>query len=175
MNRTRFALLSGMILATAFSRLVPHSPNFTPVAALALFGGASLPSKRMALCLPIAGLFVSDLVLGFYAITPVVYASFALIVCLGMWLRRRQNLSYLALATVAVAVLFFVLTNFGVWAIDAEYPKTWAGLVECYVSAIPFFWNTLASDVLYSAVLFGGLALAERRWPLLVENAPVTS
>ena len=175
MNKPRLILLAGMILAAALSRLIPHPPNFTPVAALALFGGASFASKRAALCLPLAGLTMSDLVLGFYAITPVVYASFALIAVLGMWLRRRQGLMPLALATVVGAALFFVITNFGVWALGTEYPKTWSGLADCYVVGIPFFRNTLVSDVLYSALLFGSLALAEKRWPLLAETAPAAS
>jgi len=88
MNKTRFIVLAGMILAAAGSRLIPHPPNFTPIAALALFGGASFVDNRAAFIVPLAGLFLSDLVLGFYAISPVVYGSFALIVCLGFWVRR---------------------------------------------------------------------------------------
>jgi len=170
MNKTRFTVLSGIILAAAASRLIPHPPNFSPVAALALFGGASFVSKRAALLVPLFGLFLSDLVLGFYAITPVVYGSFTLIVCLGFWLRRRRDIRRIAIASVAGAVLFFALTNLGVWAIDALYPKTMTGLADCLVAAIPFFRNTLSSDLLYSAVLFGGLAFAEKRWPILAET-----
>jgi len=172
MTRIRFTVAAGMILAAAASRLIPHPPNFTPIAALALFGGASISSKRAAILVPLGGLFLSDLVLGFYAITPVVYGSFALIVCLGFWLRGRQSVWRLAGATVASAVLFFVLTNFGVWLMDRLYPKTWIGLGECFVAALPFFRNTLLSDLFYSALLFGGLALAERRWPVVGESAP---
>ena len=172
MNRIRFTVLTGMILAATASRLIPHPPNFTPLAALALFGGASFASKRAAFFVPLAGLFLNDLVLGFYAITPVVYGSFALITCLGFWLRRRQNVWRLAGTTMAGAALFFVLTNFGVWLIGGLYSKAWTGLVDCFVAAIPFFRNTLLSDLLYSALLFGGLALAERRWPIVAEAAP---
>ena len=75
-------------------------------------------------------------------------------------------------ATAAGAVLFFVLTNFSVWLIGGLYPRAWAGLVNCFVAAVPFFRNTLLSDLLYSALLFGGLALAEKRWPVLAEAAP---
>src|SRR5438045_4330722 len=120
MNKPRFAVLAAMILAAAASRLIPHPPNFTPIAAMALFGGAQFSSKRAAFLVPLAGLFLSDLVFGFYAITPVVYGSFALTVCLGMWVRRRRSVQRIAFATVASAVLFFVLTNFGVWAIDND-------------------------------------------------------
>ncbi|MGH7950518.1 MAG: DUF6580 family putative transport protein [Limisphaerales bacterium] len=172
MNKTRFIVLTGMILAAVASRLIPHPPNFTPVAALALFGGASFADKRSAFLVPLAGLLLSDLALGFSAITPVVYASFAAIVCLGFWLRQRQTIWRLAGATLAGASLFFVLTNFGVWAFDNLYPKTLAGLADCYVAGIPFFGNMLLSDLFYSALLFGGLALAEKRWPVL---APTVS
>ena len=71
------------------------------------------------------------------------------------------------------ALVFFSVTNFGVWAFTPLYPKTVNGLIECYVAAIPFFWNTLAGDLVYSTVLFGGLMLAEKRWPALAEPAPV--
>lgn len=173
MNKNRFIFLTGLVLATAATRLIPHPPNFTPVAALALFGGANFTGKRAAFLIPLAGLFLSDLALGFYTITPVVYGSFAIITCLGFWLRRQKNISRLAFATIAGAVLFFVLTNFGVWAFEALYPKTWNGLVDCYIAATPFFWNTLSSDLLYSMLLFGGLTLAEKRWPIIAEAKPV--
>jgi hypothetical protein len=172
MNKIRFTVLAGMILAVAASRLIPHPPNFTPIAALALFGGASFGSGRAAFFVPLAGLFSSDLALGFYSITPVVYGSFALITCLGFWLRRRQTVWRLAGTSVAGAVLFFAMTNFGVWVIGDLYPRTWSGLGNCFVAAIPFFRNTLLSDLFYSALLFWGLALAEKRWPVLAEAMP---
>jgi len=163
MNKPRFAVLIGMIMVATAMRLFPHAPNFTPITAMALFGGACFADKRAAFLVPLVGLFLSDLLLGFYAQMPVVYGSFILIVCLGFWLRQRRNVSTIIGASVAAAVLFFVLTNLGVWAFSTLYPKTLAGLADCYVMAIPFFGNTLLSSLLYSAVLFGGLALAESR------------
>ena len=154
-------MLAAMILAAAASRLIPHPPNFTPIAAIALFGGAQFSSKRAAFFVPLAGLFLSDLVIGFYSITPVVYGSFALTVCLGFWIRHRSA-QRIAGAAVASAILFFVLTNFGVWAMDRLYPKTAAGLVDCYIAAIPFFGNMALGNLLYSALLFGGCAFAEK-------------
>ena len=174
MNQPRFLVLAGIILATAASRLIPHPPNFTPVAALALFGGASFATKRAALLLPLAAMFLSDLVLGLSRITPVVYASLALIVCLGFWLRRRPTAGRTVTAALLGAVLFFVITNFGMWALGEFYPKTGTGLSECFVAGIPFFRNTLVSDLLYATLLFGGLALAEKRWPRLAETIPAT-
>jgi hypothetical protein len=171
MNKTRFTFLAGMVLAATASRLVPHPPNFSPIAAIALFGGATFAHKRAAFLVPLAALALSDLALGFYAITPVVYGAFALLVCLGLWLRRRRTAGRIAGAAVAGAFLFFALTNLGVWAIGGWYPKTPAGLVECYAAAIPFFRNTLLSNLLYSTLLFGGLALAENRFGRVRECA----
>ena len=168
----RVSVLTAMVLAGTAARLIPHPPDFSPIASLALFGGATFASKRAAFLVPLAAMFLSDLVLGFYTITPVVYGSFALITCLGLWVRRRSTVWRLAGASVTGAVLFFALTNFGMWAWGDWYPRTLSGLAECYLAAIPFFRNTLWSDLFYSAVLFGGLKLAEKRWRWLAEPAP---
>jgi hypothetical protein len=172
MNKPRLTFLTGMVLTAAMSRLIPHPPNFTPVAALALFGGANFAGKRTAFLMPFSALFLSDLFLGFSMLTPVVYGCFALIVCLGFWLRSGRTVGRVTAAIVAGALLFFSVTNFGEWALTPLYPKSLGGLATCYVTAIPFFWNTLASDFVYSALLFGGLLLAEKRWPSLTEAAP---
>lgn len=175
MNRyslnARVWMVFAMIAIAAASRLIPHPPNFTPIAALALFGGAYLPGRRAAFLVPLAGLFVSDLALGLHGLLPVVYGAFALIVCLGFWLRSRRTVFSIAAATLASSVLFFALSNLGVWAFDSLYPRTWEGLVACYIAAIPFFQNALLGDAFYSAILFGGLALAERGFPMLREPA----
>lgn len=171
MNRLRFSVLAGMILAAAASRLIPHPPNFTPIAAIALFGGAHFADKRAAFLVPLAGLLLSDFVLGFHTLIPVVYGAFALSVCLGFWVRDRPSALRVGGTAVFSAVLFFVLTNFGVWALGTLYPRTIIGLVECYVAAIPFFANTLLSNLFYSALLFGGMAMAERRYMPLCERA----
>src|SRR5262245_8044311 len=93
----------------AAARLLPHPPNFTPLGALALFGGACLADKRLALAVPLAAMLVSDLVLGFHPVMPFVYGSFALIACLGFWFRDRWSVVPLAGATLASAVLFFIV------------------------------------------------------------------
>jgi hypothetical protein len=167
MNKPRFLFLAGMILTAAASRLIPHPPNFSPVAALALFGGAQFADKRVAFLVPLAAMFLSDVLIGLHPLIPVIYGCFALIVCLGFWVRRNQNLWRIGGAALMGAVLFFVVTNFGVWLFGSYYPKTGAGLLACFVEAVPFFWNTLGSDLFYSSVLFGGCRLAERRWPIL--------
>ncbi|HVU26580.1 MAG TPA: DUF6580 family putative transport protein [Verrucomicrobiae bacterium] len=167
MNIPRFLFLTGIIFVAALSRLIPHPPNFSPIAALALFGGAQFSCKWMAFIVPLAAMFLSDLILGLHALIPVIYGCFALIVCLGFWLRRNQNICRIGGAAIIGAILFFVVTNFGVWAIGSYYPKTGNGLLTCYIEAIPFFWNTLTSDLFYSAILFGALRAAEWRWPIM--------
>jgi hypothetical protein len=157
-------VLLSMISAAALSRLIPHPPNMTSMSAVALFGGAYFSDKRLAFAVPLAALLLSDLVLGFYQHMEVVYGSFALIVVIGVWLQHHRSVPAVAGAALASSILFFVVTNFGVWAFDSFYPKTLAGLITCYVAAIPFFQNTLQGDLLYTLILFGGFALLERRF-----------
>jgi hypothetical protein len=171
MFKPRLLVLVSMILAAAASRLIPHPPNMTSLTAVALFGGAYFSDRRLAFLVPLSALFLSDLVLGFYRHMEIVYLSFALIVAIGLWLQNHRRALPIAGAAVASSVLFFVLTNFGVWVFDALYPKTMEGLIACYVAAIPFFQNTLLGDLLYTAVLFGGFALLEMQLPVL--RAPV--
>ena len=171
MLKPRLAVLVTMIAAAAAFRLMPHPPNMNPIAAIALFGGASFADRRLAFLVPLAALFVSDLIVGLYSHMEFVYASFAAIVCIGLWLRTHRSVLNIGGAAVAGSVLFFVVTNFGTWATSTLYPKTIAGLAACYVAAIPFFQNTLAGDLLFTAVLFGGFALIERSFPALREKA----
>ena len=173
MHQPRLIVLAGMILAAAAARLIPHAPNFTPIAAIALFGGAQFADKRLAFFVPLAAMLLSDLVLGFHSGMTFVYGSFALIVCLGLGLRSRRAPLSIAGAALTASLLFFAVTNFGVWAAGMWYPRTFAGLVACYAAAVPFLQNTLAGDLFFTAVLFGGFALAERQFPLLREPSPI--
>ncbi|MGH7774412.1 MAG: DUF6580 family putative transport protein [Candidatus Binatia bacterium] len=169
--KPRLALLIGMIFAAAALRLLPHPPNFEPIAALALFGGAHVEDKRWVFLLPLAAMFLSDIVIGFHALMPVVYGIFMLIVYMGFVLRHRRTLLPVAGAALAASALFFIVTNFAVWAFQSMYPKTFEGLLSCYVAAIPFFGNTVAGNLFYTAVLFGAFALAERKIPVLAPAA----
>ena len=117
-------------------------------------------------------LLLSDLVLGFYDGMLVQYAATALAVAdrLAGARRAAHACSRIGGAALASAILFFVVTNFGVWLSSGMYPPTLAGLAACYVAAIPFFQNTLAGDLFFAALLFGGFALAERALPALRER-----
>jgi hypothetical protein len=114
--------------------------------------------------------YFSNSFLGLYSHMEVIYGSFILVVCVGLMLRRKRTPLRIAGAALSSSIIFFVITNFGVWAFGSLYPKTIAGLATCYVAAIPFFQNTLVGDALYTAVLFGGFALAERWIPALRER-----
>lgn len=162
------ALAVGVLLAAA-SRLIPHPPNVTPIAAMALFGGAYFSNLTAAYVVPLAAMLLSDVILRFHRTMPFVYASFLLIVLIGYRLRRRTG-SAVALAALASSVLFFVVTNFGVWVTGTLYPKSLSGLATAYAAALPFFRNTIVGDLLYVAVLFGGFALLERYVPALREG-----
>lgn len=152
-----------LILLAVASRLLPHPPNFAPIAAIGLFAG-SLFNRRSGWLVPFAALLLSDVFLGFYQPVGMLfnYLGFAACLLLGSgMIGARRTAIRLAGATLASSVAFFALSNFGMWA-NGYYPRTLAGLTECYVAAIPFFRNTLASDALYTAVLFGGYALMTR-------------
>ena len=164
--KPRFTLIVAMIFGAAAFRLAPHPANFDAIGALALFGGAHLGEKRWAFLIPLAALFLSDAAIGFHAQMPLVYGVFALMVCMGLALRERRTPPSVAGMAAVASILFFVVTNLGVWAFDGLYPMTIQGLVTCYVAAIPFFQNTLLGNLFYAAVLFGGFALAERKLPI---------
>jgi hypothetical protein len=158
-----------MIVAAAAMRLLPHPANVTPIAALALFGGASFSDRRLAFIAPLTALLLSDLLLGLYRGMEYQYASFALTVCLGLMLRNRQTVLTVAGAGVASALIFFVISDLGVWLTSPLYAKTVSGLMACYVAAIPFLRNMVLGDLFYTALLFGGFVALERAFPALRE------
>ncbi len=167
--RTLLALV--LIVLAAALRIAPHPWNFTPVGAMALFSGAVLRDRRLAFFFPLLALFAGDLFVGFHKLIPIVYASFLVSVVIGLWLRDRRAIGRISLATLLGAIQFFIVTNFAVWQFLGGYPHNGSGLVACYVVGIPLFWNTLAGDALYAALLFGGYALAERSIPALHASA----
>ncbi len=143
------------VLLAALSRLLPHPANFTPIAAMALFSGVYL-ERRLAFIVPLAAMVLSDYFLGFYSEMIWVYGSFLLIAVIGLWLKNHKKPLFILGGTLTGSILFFVVTNFGVWALPASmYPKSFAGLIECYTAAIPFFRGTVEGDVFFVAVLFG--------------------
>ena len=171
-NHSRLIALLSAILAAAVLRLVPHPPNFTPIGAMALFSGAYLGKRPVAFAAPLGALLLSDLVLGFYHGQATVYFSVALIVMIGMVALGRVSPVRVGAAAIVSSILFFVITNFGMWLFSGFYPRTLGGLEACYVAAIPFFQNTIAGDLFYATLLFGGFRIAELLIPSLRAREP---
>jgi len=147
-----------IIIIAAAIRVIPHPPNFAPIGGLALFSGAYLKDKR-AFVIPLGAMIISDLIIGLHDTMIYVYVSFGLIVIIGSYLRKNQHWENILGATLISSILFFVITNFGVWASSEMYAHTASGLRQAYVMAIPFFRNTVLGDVVYSLSFFYGYRL----------------
>ena len=166
-NNARLVALLAAIVAAATLRLVPHPPTFTPIGAMALFGGAYFGRQALAFAAPLGAMLLSDAILGFHPYMWATYLSVILIALIGWAVARRLTPLRIGAGAIAGAILFFLLTNFSVWLGSSVYPQTLSGLIACYVAAIPFFQNTVAGDLFYSGLLFGGFALLERAVPRL--------
>lgn len=180
MKKKTVLIITGFIVFAALSRLLPHAYNFTPLGAIALFGAAYFTDKKWALLVPVIALFVSDLLLnnimyaayydGFTWLTSgfiYLYGSIALIVVLGYYLLKKVTIGRVLGGAIGASAIFYIVSNFGVWIHSPMYPLTLEGLAMCYTAAIPFFHNTLAGNVIYSAVLFGGYEWLKYQYPQL--------
>ena len=156
MNKSSFKNFIGPLLVifiAVLMRLLPHLPNFTPIAAMALFGGVYL-NKKYAFVIPFLAMFISDIFLGFHSAMPYVYGSFILTGIIGLWLKKHKSAKNIICSSLISSILFFLITNFGVWA-GGWYPKTLSGLMQSYMMGIPFFKNTVLGDLCYTGVFFG--------------------
>lgn len=162
MKETRFSLLVALalIIMGVSLRLVPHPADFAPIGAIAIFGGAMLP-RKLAVWVPLLAMVVSDAIIGFYDIMPIIWGCYALIALASIFWLKRPTLLRGAVLTVSASVFFFVVSNFAVWVSSGMYAHTWSGLAECYTMALPFFRNTVLSDLIYTAAFFGVFALAK--------------
>ena len=176
----RFSVITLMVVLAALSRLLPHPPNVAPIAGMALFGAGYYSKKYWAYLIPIAAMWVSDLILNnvlyaqyfdsfvwFYSGSLFTYAAFALIVLLGSYTLRKKNIGTIIFSALGASVIFFIVSNFGVWLTSPLYAKSWAGLTACYAAAILFLQNTLVGDLAYTAVLFGLFELSKSWFPSL--------
>ena len=157
-----------MIIAAA-TRFIPHPFNFTAIGALALFGGANIRDKRLAFLLPLVVMFCTDLIIGFHRVMIPVYTSFILTVGVGILIQQRQQIKNIAIASLSSSLLFFLITNLPFW-FGTRYSSTFAGAMESYTLALPFFANQVAGDLFYNAVLFGAFALVKWRFPVLAKQ-----
>ncbi len=179
MNK-RFIAISLIILAAAVARLLPHAPNFTPIGAMALFAGAYISNKYLAFLFPLLAMLLSDALMGFNGWyfteqTIMVYGTYMLITALGLTMQNNKSALRVGGMSVASSVIFFVTTNLFVWVggffhKPVLYSLDSVGLIQCYVSAIPFFDKTLLSDLFFNAILFGGFYLLQINIPSLKQE-----
>ena len=157
------SLVGFLVVLDVAARLLPHAPNFTPIAASALFAGTVLRYRGLAFLVPMLALLISDLVLAsdLTSVRLVIYATFLLPACVAFLPPRLRAPGMFLPAIVAYSLFFFVVTNFAVWAFSAMYPHTIAGLATCYAAALPFLPQTAIGDLFWAAVLFGGAALVQ--------------
>jgi len=173
----RFIVVFSVVLVAALLRLLPHWPNFTPIAAMALFAGTYFDRKPYAFAIPFAAMFISDMVIGLHANMPAVYLGFAITVLIGSAIRKKVTMGSVLLASLTSSVIFFAITNFSSWLASPIYPQTAAGLAECYLAGllffrdtangISFFMNDLIGTIFFSAVFYGAFYLAQMRFPVL--------
>lgn len=166
-----------IVFVAALMRLLPHAPNFSPIAAMALFGGAYITNRYLAVIVPLLAMLLSDALMGFngwYFTEQViaVYGTFAVIALLGLTLQGNKGIIRVAGASISASVIFFLVTNFAVWMggffhSPALYPMNGQGLSECFAAGLPFFQNSLMGDLFYNALLFGGFYVASINIPVL--------
>lgn len=170
-----------IILAAVLIRLFPHPPNFAPIAAMALFGGTYI-NKKYSLIIVFATLVLSDYLLLYihpfspqfinlsklyvpnallHSTTVFVYGSFLLTSLLGIWIKSHKSAKNILSACLASSILFFLITNFGVWT-QGMYARDISGLWQSYIMGIPFFKNTLFGDLFYTGLFFGSFEFVKK-------------
>jgi len=161
---TELLLVACLVGLDVIARLMPHAPNFTPVAATALFAGTVLRGRGLALIVPFAAMLLGDALLGFYdwRVMAVVYVSSTLPAAAGLWTRRLRSPLLFVPVILSCSLTFFAATNFAVWAFSGMYAPNVEGLIACYIAALPFLQNTVAGDLFWATILFGGAWLAQR-------------
>ncbi len=160
-NKTK-SLAIGLTVLSGVARLLPHPPNFTPVGSMSLFAGARVPGW-LAYLLPVLVMAITDPLVGGYSrATPLIYLSFLISVWIGRRVGKSESAIRIGAAAFLCSLQFFLITNLPSWFIGTLYPRTLAGLGECYLAALPFFGRTLGAELFYSAILFGLYAWLSR-------------
>lgn len=155
-NSKQFYFAIAIILIAALTRFIPHPFNFTAIGAIALFSGANIRDRKYAFMVPIAIMFLSDLIIGFHFSILPVYACFSFTVWMGILIREKQNFKTIISASVLSSLVFFLITNLPLWYIDLKlYPVTLEGTMSSYQMALPFFRNQVIGDLFYNGILFG--------------------
>ncbi len=145
-------IISIIILLAAF-RFVPHPPNVTPIAAMALFSGAAFTSRVLAYFIPLAAMVISDIIIGFHSTVWYVYAGVALMVFIGSTI-KQLSVVRVGLAAILASIIFFLITNFGAWLHHDMYSQNLNGLLQAYVAGLPFLRNSLIANIIFSYLVF---------------------
>jgi len=162
----RFFLILGIVFVGALLRLIPHWPNFTPIAAIALFSGTYFKRKELAFIIPVAAMLISDAIIGFHNVMIPVYISFLLIVIFGLFLRSRVSPVRIVSASLLSSLLFFLITNLASFLTGMmPYSPGFPGLIQAYVAGLPFFLNGIMGDLFFNGVFFGGFYWVSRQIP----------
>ena len=143
-----------LILLMVFSRLIPHPPNFTPIIAVAIMSGYLFKNLYLSISVLFFSMIVVDMFIGFYSNMFFVYFPLFIIAYFCFFKNNKINAKNLFIYGISSSLIFFIISNFGVWVSSDMYEKNIAGLVNCYIMAIPFLKNTLISTVLFSYLSF---------------------
>lgn len=154
MNIRSSLIVVGLICGAAATRLMPHPANFAPVMGIALFGSAVFSNRWGGIGIAIAAMVVSDAVIGFHSTLPFVYVGMLITGILGFYLRQSRPPARILGFALTGSLIFFIVSNLGVFLLQDLYPKSFTGLVSCYTMAIPFLQNSVAGDLLYTSALF---------------------
>ena len=166
-------LLIVLFIAIIFlGRILPHPYNFTPLIAVTLLSSYSLSNKLLAIMIPLVGFWLSDLFMnnyiyaGYFADFTVfnsgmiwTYGAIVLVAFMGSSFLNKISTGKVVLASLSGSTIFYLISNFGVWALSPMYAKTLTGLFQCYSLALPFYGTSLIGDLIYSAILFGAYQL----------------
>lgn len=167
-SRNLFVLI--LITASVALRVADVLPyNFSPIAAIALFGGAMFTNRALGFVLPLLVLFISDVFIGFHDTMVAVYGSFMLVTLIGQLVRKNPTMLNAVSGSLAGSVIFFLITNAAAWFGNAYYTQDIAGLLNSYALGVPFFRGTVMGDLFFTLVFFGTFQLAKYRFPLLVK------
>lgn len=184
-QKIKLITLTMIILAAAFSRIIPHMPNFSPMDAITLFAAAHFTRKWQVFLIPFAALWLSSLFINnviysdvnskfiwFYPGFHWQYAGYALIALMGLAIFRRSvTPGKIALGGIGSGLIFFLVSNLSVWVKEGFYEHTFAGLVACYTAGLPFYSGTFFGDVFYTTLLFGGYAALTYQFPVFQSRA----
>ena len=158
-NLIKLSLIVFAVILAGASRFVSDIPNFSPMLSIALFSGYMFRNRTIAFLIPLSAHFLSDIYFGFHSDMLAVYFSFSLIIALGYLNQEKYTLTKSIVNSFIGTIIFFLVTNFSVWLTSGFYSQNFAGLINSYTLAIPFYKNTLLSAMIYSTILFASYEL----------------